>query len=110
MSDANVQYVSVFTFAVKPDDFAELSRKVAALLQGKGAAISGLVESIVLGNESKTQMVIVSQWRTRDSWSAAQWDEDVARSLADIVEGALSFEVQSFEPVAVVRPATPSKS
>jgi len=110
MSDLKVQYVSVLTFNLEPNDFAGLSREAVSLLQRKGTAINGLVESIVLGNESKTQMLIVSQWSTRDSWSAAQWDEDVARALAVMVESALSFEVHSFEPVAVVRPATPSNS
>ncbi len=110
MSDLKVQYVSVLTFNVEPDDFPGLSREAVTLLQRKGTAINGLVESVIMGNEPKTQMLIVSQWSTQNSWSAAQWDEDVARSLAVIVESALSFEVHSFEPVAVVRPATPSNS
>ena len=59
-----VQYVSVLTLNVKPDDFAELSREVVAVLQRKAPAIP----------------------------------------LATLVEGATSFEVNSFEPVAVVRP------
>ena len=106
MLDATkVHFVSVLSFIIKPEDFPGLSREATLLAQRRGPTIHGLVEAIVLGNEEKTQLLMVSQWASRQSWSAAQWDEDIGRSLSDLVESAESFEVRSFEPVAIVRTA-----
>ena len=105
MLDAKVRYVSALNFNTEPEDFAELSRRMTQFLQRKGPAIKGLVETIVLGNEEKTQLLIVSMWISRESWSLAQWDTDVGREFTDLVQNTRSYEVKSFYPVAIVRMA-----
>lgn len=105
MSGAKPGYVSAFTFHIKPDDFDGLCREATLILQRKGPAIAGLIESIIMGNDEKTEMLILSQWSSRESWSAAQWDEDVAQAVAAFVETSTSFEVHTFNPVTVIRTA-----
>lgn len=104
MLEAKVRFVSVLIFSVRPEDFDGISREAATLVKRKGPAIRGLVESIVLTNQDKTQMLLVSQWTNRESWRSAQWDDDMGRTLTSFIESATAFEVHSYEPIAIVRP------
>ncbi len=103
MVDVKTKYVSVVIFNIVPQDIDALSSELALLMQRKGPLVPGLVESIVLTNETKTQLLSVSQWESRHAWSAAVWDEDLGRMLTDLVEGATSFETRAYEPVTIVR-------
>lgn len=103
MLDVKVRFVSVLIFNVKPEDFPGMSREAANLVKRKGPAMRGLVECIVLGNHEKTEMLLVSQWTGRESWTSAQWDDDLGRSLTGFIESATAFQVHSYEPIAIVR-------
>jgi hypothetical protein len=106
MLEAGVRYVSVLILNVEAEDFDAMTREASMLIRRKGASLDGLVECIVLGSEDKKQILVVAQWATRDSWSAAQWDEDIGLLMADIFEAATSVEVHAYEPITIVRPAT----
>jgi hypothetical protein len=100
---------SVLIVTVADQDFAAASREVKVVLQvvlqRKGPIISGLIESTILGNDAKNQIWILSQWASRHSWASAQWDEDVGRTIADLVENAVSFHVETFEAISIFRPS-----
>ena len=91
-------------FTLKADDFAVFSEELTMFAKRRGPTLNGLVEVLILGDDDKRRVVAVAQWNSRESWSAAQWEEDVGRSLATLIESAESFEVHSYEPLAVVRP------
>ncbi len=103
MIDIKTKFVSVVAFNVDPQDFEALSRELAIFVQRKGPLIGGFIECIVLANELKTRLLAVGQWESRHAWSAAQWDEDVGRTITDLVKGATSFEIHSYEPIAIMR-------
>lgn len=105
MLEAGVRFVSVLILNVETEDFDALAREASLLVRRKVLAIDGLVEAIVLGNPEKTQLLIVSQWGTSENWAAAQWDEDVGRSMADFFESSTSIEIRSYEPIAIVHGA-----
>ncbi len=91
-------------YTVKSDDFAAFSAELTTFAKRRGPTLPGLIEIVVLGDEAESRIVVVSQWDSHESWSGAQWEEDVGRSLAALIETATSFEVHGYEPIAVVRP------
>lgn len=103
MIDVRTKFVSVLVFTVNPDDLAGFAREATLAVQRRAPLFHGFVEGIVMANEDGTQMLIVSQWQSRGDWSAAQWDEELGRTLSDLVVGASSFDIHSYEPLTVVR-------
>lgn len=91
-------------FTLEAAGFASFSEELTRFVKHRAPTLSGFVEALVLGDEAQNRVVVVSQWDSRESWSAAQWEEDVGRSLAVLIETTTSFEVHGYEPLAVVRP------
>ena len=54
-------------------------------------------------DETKTQVLVVTQWESRHAWAQAHWDQDIGNGIVALVESATSFDVHSYDPIAVVR-------
>ena len=106
MIDVRTKFITVLVFRLDPGDLAGVAREVQLVAERKGPLIDGLIESVVMANDEKTQLVLVALWESKQAWGAAQWDQDVGRAVTDAVETASSFEVHMYEPIAVVRGAT----
>jgi hypothetical protein len=103
MLEIRPRYLSVTVFNVASEQFARLSQDAAAFVRRKGSNVKGLMESIILGNDARTELLLVSQWASREDWSAAQWDNDVGQFVTTLVESAISYEIRSYEPITVFR-------
>jgi hypothetical protein len=103
MIDVKTKFVSVLVFTIEPDDLPEFAHEATLAVQRKAPTRRGFVEGIVMANESKTEALIVTQWESKHDWIEAQWDEDIGRTVAVLVEGTKSFDVRSFEPITIVR-------
>jgi hypothetical protein len=102
MIDVKAKFVSVLLFRIEPEDLPGFAREATLSLERKAPLHQGFVEGIIMMNEQKTEVLIVSQWESRHDWSAAQWDDDLGRTMSDLVQGASSFEIRSYEPISVV--------
>jgi len=78
--------VAVVTFKVTPEDFARVSSEADTTLRRRLPTIPGFIEGMVLANESTTKVAIASEWKSRQNWAAAQWDEDIERAVADMFQ------------------------
>jgi hypothetical protein len=103
MLEIRPHYLSVLVFNVKSEDFERLSEEAATFARRKAPTVKGLLESIVLGNDARTELLLVSQWASRNDWSVAQWDNDVGQFVTTLVESAKSYEIRSYEPITVLR-------
>lgn len=103
MIDVKTKFISVLFFRVEPSDLPGVAREASLVMQRKGGALRGFLEGVVMANEAKTELLLVSQWESRHAWSAAQWDQDVGRTMGDLVESAKSFELRTYEPITIVR-------
>lgn len=103
MIDVKTKFVSVVVFTVEPEDVPGFAREASLALQRTAPIHSGFVEGIVMANDQRTQVLVISQWASRHDWSIAQWDEDIGHTLSDLVEGASKFDVHGYEPITVVR-------
>jgi hypothetical protein len=105
MIDVKTKFVSVLIFTIEPDDLPAFAREASLAVQRQAPMHQGFVECIVMANEPKTEVLIVTQWESRHDWSVAQWDEDVGRTITNWVESGKGFDVRSYQPIAIVRSA-----
>ena len=102
MVDDKATYISALTFTMDAKDVPRFGAEAAQLVQRRGAGAPGFIESVVMVDETKTQVLIVTQWQSQQAWVQINWDRDVGNELTALVEGAKSFNVRSFDPIAVV--------
>jgi heme-degrading monooxygenase HmoA len=93
----------VLIFTIEPDQLPEFAQHSTIVMQRKVPVLHGFVEGVVMADESKRELLIVTQWETRDAWSAAQWNESVSQSLGQFVESARTFQFRTYEPITIVR-------
>jgi heme-degrading monooxygenase HmoA len=98
--------VAVVTFKITPEDFARVSSEAGTTLQRRLPTIPGFIEGMVCANEGKTKIGIVSEWKSRQNWAAAQWDDDIERAVADMFQDTASYELEMYFPLARATSAT----
>lgn len=94
--------VAVVTFHVTTEDFHPVCEEVTATLQRRISTMPGLIEASVLTNEQTTRLVIESLWESSHSWAAAQWDEGVQNTIADVFRDTASYDLEFFSLLARV--------
>ncbi len=105
MMDSETTFIAVLIFTIDPKDLVRFGDAAAHLVQHKGSAAPGFIESVVMANETKTQVLVETRWESRHAWAQVHWDQEVGNGIVALVEGATSFDVRSYDPIAVVRPA-----
>ena len=103
MIDVKANFVTVLIFQCDPSILPAIAHEAQLTIERKALSLAGHIETVLMANEEKTQLLLVSLWESRHAWSAAQWDQDVGRTITDTVEAASSFEIRSYEPITVVR-------
>ena len=103
MSEIRAKFVTVAVFRVDPGDLAGIANVVQLTVERKQPLMKGFIESVVMTNEEKTQLLVVGLWESRDAWAREQWDEDIGRVVSQVVKSAKSFEVRTYEPITMVR-------
>jgi quinol monooxygenase YgiN len=106
MMDIKTTFIAALVFTIDPKDVIRFGDAAAQLVQRKGSKAPGFIQSVVMADETKTQVLIVTQWESRHAWAQVHWDQDVGNEIVALVESATSFDVRSYDPIAVVRPAT----
>lgn len=103
MIHLETKWISVIIFTIEPHEIGGFSREAEIMMQRRIPLLRGFVEGIVMTDPSRTRVLIVTQWDSKDAWAAAQWDEAVGRAVTDFVENAKGAEFQGYEPITVVR-------
>ena len=87
---------SVIRFDVNPENVNALSAKAEDLLENKARFLAGFIEGQVLLDESKTQIVTVTQFESPDAWAQAQWREEIARAVVELFEATHSYDLKHY--------------
>jgi heme-degrading monooxygenase HmoA len=103
MIDMKTKFVAVLVFDISPDDMSGAAREATLVIQRREPLLHGFIEGIVMASEDRKQLLVVTQWESRESWAHSRWNEDVERALSDIIESATTFQVHTYEPITVVR-------
>jgi heme-degrading monooxygenase HmoA len=94
---------SVLVLKIAERELESVARELTQLLHRKGPTVPGLIEGTLLRGEVKTELWVITQWASRHAWAVARWDEDIARTLTDIVENrAVSSKIRVFDSIANV--------
>jgi len=105
MMDAKASFISTLIFTVNPNDLLRFADQATKLVRSKSAAAPGFIESVVMADETKTQVLVVTQWESRHAWAQVHWDQEVGNGIVALVESATKFDVRSYDPIAVIRRA-----
>jgi heme-degrading monooxygenase HmoA len=103
MINMNTKFISVMILAVSPEDMPAIAREATLAMQRTVPVMHGFIEGMVMANEQKTEVLLVTQWDSKDSWSAAEWDDALGRTVSDLVEGSKATQYHTYEPITVVR-------
>lgn len=103
MIDVNTKWVAVATFTISADQLSSFAREASMAVERSAPMLRGFLEGIVMTNDVHTQLFIISHWTSKEAWSEAQWDEQLARILTGLVEASKGFEFHAYEPITVVR-------
>ena len=87
-ADSTVPVFAVRLLRVNPDHFDRLYGEIASFMQGPGSKIRGCSGATLFGNEEKSNILIVAEFRSRRHWCRAQWDERLGDLLEEIVTNA----------------------
>lgn len=103
------QVVSVVTFNVTSRDVEIVVRQTRHLLQNIAPTVDGFVEGVLLTGEDQTQVILLTHWESRDAWARAEWNDQIARGVAELYEETASYTVKLFTEVANTRTASSRK-
>lgn len=101
--DDTARFVSVLSFNQGAADVSVLAREVQRAIEQRGPKEDGFIGSMVMINEEAPQLLVISVWKSKHAWSAAQYDPEIGRVVSEVVEAARSFEIQTYETVTIVR-------
>ncbi len=101
--DEKARFVSVISFNAGLVYVSAMERQLKHAVERLAPNKKGFIGSVVMANKEKSQLLVVSVWESGHAWSAAQYDQEIGRVVSDVVETAKSYEIQTYETVAVVR-------
>ncbi|HTV92226.1 MAG TPA: hypothetical protein VMG98_05880 [Verrucomicrobiae bacterium] len=103
MIDSKTKFVAVSIYTVKANSFSALTEAASETMQRDLPTLDGFCEGIVMADEMKTRVLVVTQWTSKHDWAQVHWEPRVGAAVANFVEGSTSYDVQTFEPITVVR-------
>jgi hypothetical protein len=103
MIDDAARFVSVSSFTLGSSDVAAMSQDLQRAVQQQVRTMKGFIGCIVMVNDEKPLLMVVSLWESRDDWSRAQYDVEIGRAVTAVVETAKSYDLQTYDTITVVR-------
>jgi hypothetical protein len=60
---------------------------------------------MLLRGEAKNRFHVITCWESRELWAQSQWDSEIGKTVADIIEGSATYEIELLTPVLVLQPS-----
>ncbi len=98
--------VAVLRFKVTAENFSHIAAVAGTALREGSSALPGFIEGILLTNEARSRILIHSEWISRHNWAEAQWDDQIARAVAEMFEDTASYDLEFYFPLLKVTPAS----
>jgi heme-degrading monooxygenase HmoA len=106
--DAEKHVVAIVTFDITAAELDRVSSEVRTAFQSRLPSIPGFVEGMLLVNEETTQVRVVTEWRSKEDWALAEWDETIQRTVAKLFEDTGSYRLEIY--FQVVKATAPPDS
>lgn len=104
MIDMHTNFVAASTYAVASEKLSASEDAARTAMEQRVHRVAGFRGGIVMTDEERTEVVIVTLWDSKESWVRAQWEPTIGDAVAEFVQGARAYDVRTFIPVTVVRP------
>jgi hypothetical protein len=108
MIDMHTKFVAVSLFTVVPEKLSALEDAACTTMERQVHQLAGFREGIVMTDEDQTEVLIVTQWDSKDAWVRAEWEPTIGSALAAFAKDAAAYNVRTFIPQTIVRPNAPS--
>lgn len=93
-------FVHVILFRLKPAATRDLVARIRSTLEAIAVAKAPrLLGSAILVSDDEARVAVVSEWKDRNAWAQAQWDERVQDSVVDVFQTAEHVESHSYNEV-----------
>jgi heme-degrading monooxygenase HmoA len=101
--DDKARFVSVLSFTLGSGDVSKATRELRNAIDQRVPTQAGFIGSVVMLNAEERRLLVVSIWESEHAWSEAQYDQEIGRTLTDVIEAAGSYEIETYETATVVR-------
>jgi hypothetical protein len=105
MSDTSTKFVAVSIYTVAARNLAAFQASTRDLLEQNVASLEGFREGAVMTDEEQTQVLIVTQWESKQAWINAEWEPRIGKAVANLVTDAKAYDLRTYVPVTIVRSA-----
>ncbi|HTV93814.1 MAG TPA: hypothetical protein VMG98_13950 [Verrucomicrobiae bacterium] len=105
MIDVRTKFIAVSIYQVEPENFAAVTQAATQTIERDVVTLAGFFEGMVMADEARTRVLIVTQWSSKHAWAQAFWEPRIGKAVAEFVRDATTYEVQTFEPLTIVRTA-----
>jgi hypothetical protein len=103
MIDMRTKFVAVSVYTVARENLAAFEASTRVTIERDTPQLGGFCEGIVMTNEEQTQVLIVTQWDSKQAWISAEWEPRIGKAVAGFVQDATAYDVRTFVPVTIVR-------
>jgi heme-degrading monooxygenase HmoA len=108
MIDMRTKFVAVSIYTVAPERLSAVADAARSTMERDVHRLAGFREGIAMADEDQTQVLIVTQWDSKDAWVRAEWEPTIGKAVANLVEDAKAYNVRTFVPITIVRPEAAS--
>lgn len=102
--------VAMVTFEATPANIASVTELLRTMLQEDAKSVSGFIEGRIAIDESRTRVILFTEWESRETWAQAEWDERISRGVAELYKETASYEIRLLFPVAQAKGLSGSSS
>lgn len=103
MIDLQTRFVAVSVFTVAGQKLAGLIDTAQKSMQREVASLEGFREGVVMTDEDQSQVLVVTQWDSKNAWIRAEWEPRIGSAVSAFAEDATAFNVRTFVPAIIVR-------
>jgi heme-degrading monooxygenase HmoA len=103
MTDMRTKFVAVAMYTVEPERLSAFADAARSTMEREVHRLPGFCEGIVMTDEEQKQVLVVTQWDSKNSWARAEWEPTIGDAVARSVQGAAAYSVRTFVPITVVR-------
>lgn len=103
MIDVTTKFIAVSIYTVATENLSAFEASARSTIERDAAVLNGFREGVVMTSEDRTQVLIVTQWDSKQAWVSAEWEPRIGKAVAGFVKDATAYDVRTFVPVIVVR-------
>lgn len=96
--DGNI--VAMVTCDVTTANITSVTELLRTMVGSDATSVRGFIEGRIVIDESRAQVIVFTEWDSRETWAQAEWDERISRGVAELYKQTASYHIRLLFPVA----------